>query len=76
MLHFCCAANVVTVGVAREPDAYRDSSKGLLGGAGATRSSPQSIIITQLENSAPILVVPAVLIPVDLVENGRQEMKH
>ena len=31
-LRFCCAANVVTAGVAREPDAYRDCSNRLLGG--------------------------------------------
>ena len=31
-LRFYCAANVVTASVAREPDAYRDSSNRLLGG--------------------------------------------
>ncbi len=36
-LRFCCAANVVTASVAREPDAYRDSSNRLLG-----RSPPGS----------------------------------
>ncbi len=29
-LRFCCAANVVTASVAREPDAYRDCSNRLL----------------------------------------------
>ncbi len=29
-LRFCCAANVVTAGVAREPDGYRDCSNRLL----------------------------------------------
>jgi len=31
-LRFCCAANVVTASVARDPDVYRDSSNRLLGG--------------------------------------------
>ncbi len=30
-LRFCCAANVVTAGEAREPDGYRDCSNRLLG---------------------------------------------
>ena len=30
-MRFCCAANVVTPGVAREPDVTRDSSNRLLG---------------------------------------------
>ncbi len=34
-LRFCCAANVVTASEAREPDAYRDCSNRLLGGATA-----------------------------------------
>jgi hypothetical protein len=29
-LRFCCAANVVTAGEAREPNLYRDSSNRLL----------------------------------------------
>ncbi len=29
-LRFCCAANVVTAGEAREPDVYRDSSNRVL----------------------------------------------
>ena len=32
-LRFCCAANVVTVSVAREPDVYRDCSNRSLGRA-------------------------------------------
>ncbi len=32
-LRFCCAANVVTASVAREPDVYRDCSNRLLDGA-------------------------------------------
>ncbi len=31
-LRFCCAANVVTASVAREPDVYRDCSNRLLDG--------------------------------------------
>ena len=33
-LRFCCAANVVTAGEARERDTYRDSSDRLLDSAG------------------------------------------
>ncbi len=33
-LRFCCAANVVTASVAREPDVYRDCSNRLLDGFG------------------------------------------
>ncbi len=34
-LRFCCAANVVTAGEAREPDVYRDCSNRLLDGGGS-----------------------------------------
>ena len=55
-LRFCCAANVVTAGEAREPDAYRDSSNRLLCSPRTIKSishAVRSIPGTPLEFSGP-----------------------
>ena len=48
-LRFCCAANVVTAGAAREPGVYRDCSNRLLG-----RSSPGPPTLTNMSHTTYI----------------------